>query len=216
MNRTDLLIDRLVSDATPVRRLNPPIARALAWLGVVALVGALAILLLGDGQALLARYRGSEQMMVFEMAAMLATGVLAVIGAFVAAVPGRSRRWLLAPLAPLTAWLLLSGVGCYRDLVKYGASGMVVGEGIHCLAYIMINSLLFGIPLLWLLSRARPIDPLPVALLGGLGTAALAAFTLQFFHPFAVTLVDLAFHLLAILLVVALAGLLNRRTLSPA
>jgi uncharacterized membrane protein len=52
--------------------------------------------------------------------------------------------------------------------------------------------------------------------LGGLGTAALAAFILQFFHPFAVTFVDLAFHLMAIAIVVSAAALLKRRTLSPA
>jgi uncharacterized membrane protein len=55
-----------------------------------------------------------------------------------------------------------------------------------------------------------------VALLGGLGTAAMAAFLLQFFHPFAITFIDLAVHLVAILLVVAATGLLNRRALAPA
>jgi hypothetical protein len=78
------------------------------------------------------------------------------------------------------------------------------------------TSLFVGVPLTWLLARARPLDPLPVALLGGLGTAALAAFLLQFYHPFAVTFVDLAIHLFAVLMVVAVAGLLNRRALKPA
>jgi ABC-type thiamin/hydroxymethylpyrimidine transport system permease subunit len=77
-------------------------------------------------------------------------------------------------------------------------------------------SLPLGATLVWLLSRARPIDPLPVAMLGGLGTAAIAAFILQFFHPFAVTFVDLAIHLVAIAAVVGVTALLNRRTLSPA
>jgi hypothetical protein len=57
---------------------------------------------------------------------------------------------------------------------------------------------------------------MPVALLGGLGTAAAAAFLLQFFHPFAVTFIDLAIHLLSIALVVGAAALINRRALSPA
>jgi apolipoprotein N-acyltransferase len=82
--------------------------------------------------------------------------------------------------------------------------------------FIVGSSLLLGVPLTWLLSRARPIEPLPVALLGGLGAAALGAFTLQFFHPFAVTFIDLSFHLVAIAIVVGLAAMLNQRTLSPA
>jgi hypothetical protein len=70
--------------------------------------------------------------------------------------------------------------------------------------------------LLWLLARARPIEPVPVALTAGLGIAALAAFLLQFFHPFAVTFLDLATHLAAVLLVVGAATLFNRRALAPA
>lgn len=216
MNRTDELIDQLASDVRPVRPLAPPLRRALVWLAPAALVSGLLILLLGDLREPLSRYRGREEMMVLEMAAMLATGLLAVVGAFVVAVPGRSRRWLLAPIVPFSIWLLLSGAGCYRDLVQNGPSGLQIGHGIDCVAYIIGTSLVLGTPLLWLLSRARPIDPLPVALLGGWGTAGLAAFTLQFFHPFAVTFIDLAFHLLAIMIVVVTAAALNRRTLSPA
>ena len=62
----------------------------------------------------------------------------------------------------------------------------------------------------------RPIDPLPVALLGGLGVAATSALVLMFFHPLAVTFIDLAVHLAAILIVVGSAALINRRALAPA
>lgn len=216
MSQLDELINNLASDARPVRPLRPPLARAFAWLVAAALVSGPLIIIFGDARELLTRYRGREQILALEMGAMLATGVLAVLAAFNVAIPGRSRRWLLVPLAPFTAWLLLSGAGCYRALVQSGTSGLQVGHSIDCLIFIIGNSLLFAIPLIWLLSKARPIDPLPVALLGGLGTAALAAFTLQFFHPFAVTFVDLTFHLTAILIVVAVSGLLNRRALSPA
>jgi hypothetical protein len=147
---------------------------------------------------------------------MLATGALSVTGAFVAAIPGRSRRWLLAPLPPLAAWLLLSGLGCYRELARSGPSGWEIGHSGQCLAFIVAASLPVGAMMLWRLSRARPIDPMPVAVLGGLGTAAIAAFLLLFFHDTAVTFIDLAMHLAAILLVVGAAALLRRRTLSPA
>jgi hypothetical protein len=100
--------------------------------------------------------------------------------------------------------------------MRSGSSGWEIGHSVDCLLFIIANSLLLGAPLIWRLSRARPIEPLPVALLGGLGTAALAAFLLQFFHPFAVTFIDLAVHVVAILLVVSAAALINRRALAPA
>ncbi len=55
-----------------------------------------------------------------------------------------------------------------------------------------------------------------MALLGGLGVAAVSAITLQFFHPFAVTFLDLGMHFLAILIVVGIVGLFHRRMLAPA
>ena len=213
---TDELIETLATDARPVRPLAGPLRRALAILAAAALVGALAILGLGDAGQLLTRYAGREWLMALEMAAMLGTGLLAVTGAFFVSIPGRSRRWLFAPLPTFLAWLLLSGLGCYGELIRSGSSDGEIGHSIDCLLFILATSLFLGAPLVWRLSRAAPIEPLPVALLGGLGTAALAAFLLQFFHPFAVTFIDLAVHLAAILLVVGATALMNRRALAPA
>ena len=61
-----------------------------------------------------------------------------------------------------------------------------------------------------LLRKARPLAPARVAALGGLGVAALAAFLLQFFHPFDVTFMDLSVHLVAIGLVTAVSTLAGR------
>ena len=69
---------------------------------------------------------------------------------------------------------------------------------------------------MWFLGRARSIAPLPVALLGGLGAAALAALLLQFFHPFGLTAIDLPIHFAAVLALVGLSALARRRTLAPA
>ena len=44
---TDRLIERLVAEAGPVRRLWPPAVRAALWLGSIAALGALAIAVLG-------------------------------------------------------------------------------------------------------------------------------------------------------------------------
>jgi hypothetical protein len=198
--------------AAPVKPLASPMRRALATLAGLALVGAIPILLFGwnlspaaDGKALL----------MLEMAAMLATGVLAIAGAFHLAVPGSSRWWLAAPLVPFAAWLMLSGMGCYETLLR-GTLILAGNPSSHCFLFILGVGALFGLPLLWRLSRAAPIDPVPVALLGGLGSAALGAFLLRFFHPLTITFLDLAFHLAAILVVVGLTALLRRPMLRPA
>lgn len=210
------LVDALCFDVKPVRPLPNPMRRSLTTLGAIALVSAAAIYLFGDVAQLLGRYDGRQALLAAEMVAMLATGALGVTAAFFTAIPGRSRSWLLAPLPPFAAWLLLSGMGCYRELARNASAGWEIGHSADCLLFIVGASLLLGAPLLWRLSKARPIDPLPVALLAGVGTAALSAFVLLFFHPFAVTFIDLAMHLLAILLVTSIAALLRRQTLSPA
>ncbi len=213
---TDALIDALSADAAPVGRLAPPLVRASATLAGLALFGLFAILLLPNSNPLAMRGAGAEMQAGLELAAALLTGALAVIAAFHVAIPGRPRGWLAIPLPALALWLGLSGLGCWRDLVRRGPSGWDLGHSMDCLAFIVTASLVLGAPLAWRLSRAAPIDPLPVAALGGLGIAALSAFLLQFFHPFAVTFVDLAVHIVAVGIVMALAGLLRRPMLRPA
>ncbi len=214
--RATRLIEQLAADVRPVRPLRAPVWRALGVLALIASVAGIAIVILGDVAGLRRRYGGREILLAMEMAAMLATGVLAITAAFVLSIPGRSRRWIAAPLPSLALWLLLSGVGCYGDLFHGGRTEAATGESMHCLLFILAASAILAPLLIWRLSRARPIEPLPVALLGGLGVAAVSAITLQFFHPFAVTFLDLGMHFLAILIVVGIVGLFHRRMLAPA
>lgn len=215
-SKVESLIDTLVDRARPVTPLASPGRRALAWLAVIGAIGALAVYAFADVSLLLARFSGREAQLALEMTAMLATAVTAIVGAFFTSIPGASRRWLAVPLPPFLLWLILSGAGCYADLVKRGSSGLEIGESGECLLFIVATSAALAVPLVWRLSRAQPIDPLPVALLGGLGIAAASAFLLSFFHPFTVTFIDLALHLAAILIVVAAMGLLGRRALATA
>ena len=207
-----MLIDRLAAEATPVRPLRHPLARAGGLLLAFAVIACLALAVLADPAAMLARYVGREVPMVLEVGAMLATAALSITAAFFLSVPGSSRRWTLAPLPPLLLWLGLSGADCVGAAMR--------GEWGHwapdCLIFILGAGFAAGVPLLWRLSRARPIDPLPVALLGGLGSAAFAAFLLNFFHPFAITPLDLAIHVAAVLIVIAASVLARRAALRPA
>lgn len=212
----DTIINQLAAEARPVRPLRAPTLRALLAIAAISMAAAFAIVVFGDVSELRNRYAGRETLLALEMAAMLATGVLAIVGAFFVSIPGRSKRWIAAPLPFIALWLLLSGLGCYGEFVRRGGMGWELGESMHCLLFIVATSALLAPLLIWRLARANPIDPLPVALLGGLGVAAISAFVLQFFHPFTLTFVDLVVHLVAVLIVVGAVGLVNRRALAPA
>lgn len=216
MSRTEQLAERLVGDLQPVAVLPRPIRRAVAAGTGLMAAGASVILLFADRNVLRWRMAESGSLFAVELLASLLTAAAALLAAFQLSIPGASRRWLLLPIGSAVAWLIVSGLGCYRDLLRNGPAGAGVQHGPDCLLFILASSLLVAPPIAWLLSRARPIEPLPVAVAGGLAAAALSAFLLQFFHPFTVTFLDLGVHVLAVLLVIGLLALLRRPMLRPA
>ncbi len=117
-SRTDTLIDRLAADVRPVRPLRAPALRALITVAAIALLAGTAIMMLGDIGELGRRYAGREALLAVEMAAMLATGVIAIVAAFFVSIPGGSNLWQAAPIPSFAIWLLLSGFGCYGDFVR--------------------------------------------------------------------------------------------------
>ena len=197
---TDELIARLAADAPPVKRLLPPLHLAMLWLLSVAALGALGVLLFADPAIYLRRF--ADPKLMLELCGTGLTGVTAVIAAFHLSRPDRSPAWLAAPLPFLALWIGASGYSCYRHWLRFGPEGWVLGDSSHCFVFILGFSLPLGASLWWLLRRARPLAPVPVAMAGGLGVASCAALLLQFFHPFDVTVMDLAAHLSAVALVV--------------
>ena len=210
-NRTEDVIERLADEAGAAPSLGSPMRRALGTLVALALIGAAAILGFSDVEPFAGR-DGARWIMALEMVAMLATGVLGIVAAFHLAVPGRSRGWAFAPLPALVAWLVLSGIAC----LGAGSSGLPAGHETNCVSFILGASAVLAPLLIWRLSRARPFDPLPVAISAGVGLAALAAFVLQFFHPFSLTFADLGMHIAAVLIVVGALSLLRRPVLRAA
>jgi hypothetical protein len=196
----DDLIRRLAVDAGPVRRLLPPLLRAALWLFGIAGVSAAAVVAFADLPLFM--NRAENRMLQLELAGTVLTAVAAVIAAFHLSLPDRSDAWALLPLPPLALWIGSSGYACWRQLVAYGPDGWSLGESADCLQMILGASIPLGIALFLVLRRARPIDPERVALIGGLGVAAVAAVLLQFFHPFDVTFMDLTVHIAAVVLVI--------------
>jgi hypothetical protein len=199
--RTNELIEALARDALPVRRLGPPLRRALAWLATVFLLAVLVISVEGAWSPMVQRL--ADARFALEMAATLLTGLAAVIAAFYLSVPGRSAFWAALPVPAFLLWVGSSGYECYRNWFVYGPDeSLTLGRSSDCFVFIVLVSVPLGAALYLSLRRAMPLSPLPVLFLGGLGVAALAATLLQFFHPFDVTVMDLAAHFAAISIVI--------------
>ncbi len=203
---TDQLIHRLAQDAGPVRRLKTPLMRAAAWFAVVATGSAAAVIWLADFPEFMARAHDPRHLI--ELAATLMTGVLAIIAAFEMSLPDRARAWAALPLPALALWLATAGTGCVQNWIAGVPSDP--SESADCFAIIVATSIPLAAVLLWMLRRAKPLAPGPVAAMGGLGVAGIAAFLLQFFHPFDVTLLDLAIHAVAVGLVVGVSAVSAR------
>ncbi|HEX4050192.1 MAG TPA: NrsF family protein [Steroidobacteraceae bacterium] len=210
MMQTERVIQELVGELQPVRRLRPPALRAALWLATVGLLVGLIVMGFADWARVMQRM--AVPRIALECAAAGLTGISAVLAAFIVSIPGRSARWAALPLPAFILWLAASGAGCLRNGWSLHGPGGFVGDSGHCFGFIVGVSVPLSIGLFAVLRRARPIAPLPVAMLGTLGVAALADFVLEFFHPFDVTVIDLALHLAGIA-VVMLVGVALRRPL---
>lgn len=205
---TDQLIERLAANAEPVRRLRPPLLRATLWLLAVAAVAAIAVPFFADFHLFAGKMQDGK--FVTELVGTLLTGIAAIIAAFYLSLPDRSPFWSLLPLPPLVLWLASSGYNCYREWIAIGTNGWQFGESADCFSTILAFSVPLGLALLLVLRRARPIAPVPVAALGGLGVAGISAFLLQFNHPIDASFLDLGMHAAAMAIVVSVASAMAR------
>ena len=202
MDGTDDLIARLTDGLRPVKRLPPPGLRASLWLGAVALLGTAFVVEFSDMPTFTRRIQDPK--LLIELIGTLLTGILAVIAAFELSLPDRSLRWALLPVPSFMLWLGSSGYSCWRHWLVRGPQGLQAGEGADCFLWIVAFGVPLAVSLFVVLRRAHPLAPGPVAAMAGLGVASLAAFLLQFFHPFDVTFVDLGLHVAAIATVIVL------------
>jgi hypothetical protein len=205
---TERLIGSLAQGLAPVRPLPPPARRAALWLAAVGVALVLVVLARANLGQFAARHADPRR--ALECLAILLTGATATVAAFHLSLADRSPLWRLAPLPPLALWLATSGLGCLRNGLAPGPGVEGLGESPHCFVFIVGVSVPLAVLLYAALRRARPLQPLPVALCAALGVSALAAFVLQFFHPFDVTVIDFTWHAAAVLVVLALAAATRR------
>jgi hypothetical protein len=214
MTQLDMLIDELGADLRPVRRLSPPVFRALGWLlAVVAL--ALVLASFADLRGIAARLLAEPDMWL-SVVGSTSTMILGAVAAFELSVPGRDARWALLPVPALLFWVAVSGLGCLRSQLIDGAEPASFSESQHCFTFIVALSVPLSILMVLMIRRACPLRPNLTAATIGIATAAGAATLLNFFHPFDAGAIDLAVHATAVGLVILANRLLSGRLLSPA
>jgi hypothetical protein len=201
MTSTPDLIAALAANVMPVRRLRPPLVRALMWLVLAAMVMGL----VGMGHGLrsdLGQYFSHFSSAIGFSASML-TGVSAAIAAFFVSLPDRSRWWALLPLPTFIVWLMCVGQQCLTHWVDIGPEGMVLGETAECFATLGLTSLPLSLGLVLMLRHTALLQPTRVVFLGSLAVAGMAASALTLFHALDATAMILTFNLGSALLIVA-------------
>ena len=143
---------------------------------------------------------------------MLFRSILAVLAAFELSLPDRSRAWAWLPMPALAVWLATTGLGCLKAWIAGTPTDL--SESTECFLILVGTSLPLGLILSWMLLKAKPMAPAPVAAMGGLGVAAISAFLLQFFHPFDVTVIDLAINIVAVALVIGASAIAGRKAVA--
>lgn len=182
MSETDRLIDALVADARPVRRLGPPSLRWCLW-AAIALLVATAILLThgvrGDLEECI-----TEAAFLTGTAAPLATGLLAAAGVLFACMPDRSSRWLLLPLPAALVWFGGITGGCLLDWSETDFSMIALAGVLECLGILVLVCLPLSLAQFLMLRPFARIAPRGALAVASLATAGIAAAVLNLVHAF--------------------------------
>ncbi len=202
----------LAAQATPVRRLRPPLVRAVFWLALALLALVLVGMSLGLRPDLSQKAR--ETVFVVGAAAALLTGFLAALAAFMASLPDRSRLWLVLPAPAFAVWASTIGYGCVTAWVDLGDDGVRFADLAGCLATIALTSVPLSAAMLLMLRHAAPLRPAAATMMGGLAVAAMTAAGLLLVHALDATIMILAWNFGTAIVITALGGLFGRRMLS--
>lgn len=212
MITTPNMIELLVANAHPVKRLRPAYVRTALWL----LLAALLFVLIGISQGMRPdlSLRLQDAGYLTGIVASLITGVLAAAAAFLVSLPGRSRLWLLLPLPTAVVWAASITFGCLTAWISLGPNGLRLGEAARCFATLALTSVPLSLALLLMLRHAALFRPTLVATLGSLSVAALAASALSLFHDLDASMMVLIWNFGVAAVMIGAGSLLGSRMLA--
>jgi hypothetical protein len=181
--RTDLLIDRLISELKPVRpRMVCMDAIALVALGAVELGLFLALGMVRPDMPMAMHLPSFWWKLISLGLIALVSGTVAILSLDPARLPRRGLRWIAALIAVCLA------IGWIFDASRDGVSALLTRldwpNGLECLCEMVALSVPAVIGLGLLMRRGAPTDHGGTALAAGLAAAAWGAFVFAFACPF--------------------------------
>jgi hypothetical protein len=209
--KTEELIEGLVRDVQPVRRLWNPWLRATLWVAATfAYLIGMAAIASPPGRLI----TGFEDLrFTFEQLAAVALGLTAGAAALTIVVPGRGVRILVAPIAASALWLAIVVAGGVQDAMRYGATGIPIQTDWPCVAAIVAGSALPAIALALMLRRGAPLAPGLTLALAVLSAAALANVSACLVRPHDTSVTVLLWHGTTLVLLCAGAAWFGSRVL---
>lgn len=212
MANTDDLIDSLSHGAAPVRRLRPPMVRAL---GVVVLA-TIVILLLTWIRGLRADFaaQSNDPAYWIQIAGAWLTGLTATLAAFEISLPDRSRLWALLPVPAMVLWLSGFAVGCLAHWIVIPADAPVMEESERCLTTIIATTIPLTLALWLMLRRARPLWPKGAAWVAAFAVAGFADTAHLLLHTVQASALVLIINLVPCAIIILIGGLGGRSRLN--
>lgn len=212
MITTPDLIESLVAAAKPVKRLRPPVLRAMAWLAFAAVIVALLAVSHGLRQDIGVRLQ--QPTFVTGICASVLTAILAAVAAFIVSLPDRSKAWLLLPAPALAFWISTLSYQCLTDWVTMQPDGLRLGEAVDCFATLALTSVPLWLAMLLMLRYVALLRSAAAAIAASLAVAAVAATALSLFHPLDASVMILLWNLGTAAVFVALGSAFWERMFS--
>jgi hypothetical protein len=148
-----------------------------------------------------------DQGWVSQQLVALAVAVLAASAAFSSVIPGHHRRWAGLMLVPLVAWVAGLGQGCLEELSRVGLGGLTPQTDWTCLPGLLATGAVPATVMAFMLRRGAPLTPVWTMVMGGVAAGGLGDFALRLVHSQDVGVMVLAWHIGAVSLLGAVAGL---------
>lgn len=209
MPTTDQVITRLSNELVSVRRLSPPLWRALGWIGFATTLIAFLVLVREPRADLPTQLRNPAYL--GQLAGAWLTGVAATLAVFNVSLPDRARVWLMLPVPFVILWLSGFAYGCLRNWVAVAWGAPVVAASLRCLETIIMATAPLSLALWVMLSHAKPLRPGSVGWVGALAVAGFVDTAHLLIHVVEASLLIILINLVPPMLIILFGGFLGHR-----